>query len=226
MNYDKDSIVFEPLPTYPRFVNLTHRVFTRLTVLGYAGRVKERHYWWCECCCGQIKKIAGKELANGDTRSCGCFKREQRTSHGMSRTAEYSAYSHAQDHCDNPNSQSYHRYGGRGLKFTFESFEQFYAEIGDRPSKKHSLDRIKNGRGYEPGNVRWATKKEQAHNRDTNRLLTVQGVTKNVVEWAIEQNVPPYLIYNRYSRKGFCEECSVILPLRGSCSHPRFSNRN
>ena len=84
--------------------------------------------------------------------------------HGMSRTPEWDAYVHAQQRCNNPKTKGYKDYGGRGIKFRFISFEQFFAEIGRRP-KGRSLDHKNNNGNYEPGNVRWATRFQQAHNK-------------------------------------------------------------
>ena len=88
--------------------------------------------------------------------------------HGHARlhalSPEYTAYYGAKRRCTSPKSKSWKDYGGRGIKFLFESFEQFFAELGPRPEGK-SLDRIKNNGNYEPGNVRWATKDEQNENK-------------------------------------------------------------
>src|SRR5437016_5184126 len=79
---------------------------------------------------------------------------------------EYAAYQHAKYRCTNPNSEVWKDYGGRGIKFLFASFEQFFAELGPRPSPQQSLDRWPNPNGnYEPGNVRWATYSEQSKNQ-------------------------------------------------------------
>lgn len=81
------------------------------------------------------------------------------------RNPERLAYASARQRCANPKSEHFQDYGGRGIKFLFESFAQFWAEIGPRPSPKHELDRIDNDGHYEPGNVRWATRSEQNRNR-------------------------------------------------------------
>jgi hypothetical protein len=85
--------------------------------------------------------------------------------HGMSYQPEYQIYQTAKDRCTNPKSQRWASHGGRGIKFLFNSFEEFYAEIGPRPSKNHSLDRKNNDGNYEPGNIRWATRSEQQKNK-------------------------------------------------------------
>jgi len=88
-----------------------------------------------------------------------------RFKHGMTTTPEYRAYKAARTRCNNPNTEQWRDYGGRGIKFLFTSFEQFLAELGSKPSPKHTLDRINNDGHYAPGNVRWATRHEQKINQ-------------------------------------------------------------
>lgn len=113
------------------------------------------------------------------------------TRHGERRvgqtTPEYRIWSGIKTRCHNPRDHGYFNYGGRGITMWTawrESFEAFFADVGRRPSAKHSIDRVDNNRGYEPGNVRWATRSEQARNRRGNRLLTFNGATRTATEWA------------------------------------------
>lgn len=148
--------------------------FERLLVLFRVENDRhEQPRFLCRCDCGQEKVVHSSSLLAGCTRSCGCLARElagQRLrarchTHGMSKTPEYRAYHKAKERCSNPNHPKYPRYGGRGIRFLFTSFEQFYAEVGPRPSSEHSIDRKDNDGNYEPGNVRWATRKEQSDNQ-------------------------------------------------------------
>jgi hypothetical protein len=88
--------------------------------------------------------------------------------HGLcrrgNRLPEHAVYSTARQRCTNPKDKDFYLYGGRGIKFLFTSFEQFFAELGKRP-KGRSLDREDNDGNYEPGNVRWATKRQQDANK-------------------------------------------------------------
>lgn len=155
-----------------RLQNLEGETFGLLTVISYAGSIGSTHrksVWNCICKCGTKKLVIGSHLKNSHTKSCGCFKRhrasETHTKHDASRTPEYSIYHEAKRRCINPNSKDYPYYGGRGIKFKFKSFEDFISHIGWRPKRSLSLDRINNNGHYEPGNVRWATKYQQTHNR-------------------------------------------------------------
>ena len=94
--------------------------------------------------------------------------------------------------CSNPNDKHFDEYGGRGIKVCdrwLNSFENFLADMGEKPSPSHSIDRIKVNGNYEPGNCRWATPEEQARNKRDNRLVTYHNETKCVTEWARELGV-------------------------------------
>lgn len=105
--------------------------------------------------------------------------------HGMSNTPEYRAYIDAKCRCTNQNNQRYPWYGARGVEFKFESFEDFIREIGVRPSDTHSLDRIDNAGHYESGNIRWATKYEQIHNRRDYDKPWLVGNQHNVKSYVV-----------------------------------------
>ena len=90
------------------------------------------------------------------------------TKTGKTRHPLYNTWENMIQRCYNPNHPQYYYWGGRGITVCVEwrhSFENFYAHIGDKPTADHSLDRINNNEGYKPGNVRWATKKQQIENR-------------------------------------------------------------
>lgn len=98
--------------------------------------------------------------------------------HGMRHTLEYKVWAKMKERCFNPNTKEYHNYGGRGITVCDSwknSFTQFYQDMGPRPSKKHSIDRIDNDGNYEPGNCRWATREEQSRNKRVNRVVIFQG---------------------------------------------------
>lgn len=105
-----------------------------------------------------------KTKAIKDARGWGSDARHGHASGGRV-TPECRAYHAARNRCTNPKNEKYADYGGRGIGFLFTSFEQFYAELGPKPSREHSLDRKNNEGHYAPGNVRWATRKEQRSNQ-------------------------------------------------------------
>lgn len=153
------------------------KVFHRLTVL---EELKERKggnvCYECECVCGNIVKVKGKYLRNGDTKSCGCLNIEkitqqgyQNKKHGFSNLPEYNVYIGMISRCTNKNNKRYYRYGARGIDVCdrwMESFENFYKDMGGRPFKGAQLDRIDNDKGYSLENCRWATAFENSMNRN------------------------------------------------------------
>lgn len=123
----------------------------------------------CKCGCGQPTVIAirtdrSKGWVKGEPKPF-VSRHSRKGKHGMTKTPEYKAYVAAKCRCVSPTDLSWENYGGRGIEFRFESFEDFYACLGPKPSPKHSVDRINNDGHYEWGNVRWATQSEQNSNR-------------------------------------------------------------
>ena len=231
MTYTKDTIVFAPKPTNPRFKDIDGQRFGYWAVLGFAGHVSfpsgtTRCLWFCECVCGEIRKLGGSELRTSHSRSCGCAYRRPTDHHfihgatvGDKATPEYRACQAAKSRCTNPNNADYYLYGGRGIQFNFDSFQDFFNHIGPRPTPEHSLDRWPNNNGhYERGNVRWATKLEQSRNRRCSWHFTVNGVTRSLTEWSSLTGRAVKTIANR-RRLGWCDQCAVTNSFHRKCPH-------
>lgn len=177
--------------------------------------------WLLKCDCGNEYTTTTGALTSENTSSCGCLKadldRVRMTTHGMSYEPEYYIWRNMIDRCTNPNSQCWKDYGGRGIQVCDRwmgdnGFLNFYADVGPRPSKAYSIDRYPNNNGnYEPGNVRWATYRQQNRNTRTNRLLTFQGETLTISEWASRFDLHPSTIANRI-KSGFSIEESITTP--------------
>jgi hypothetical protein len=160
----------------PHEVNPGDR-FGRWLAVAPATSRKNSAFWNCLCECGTRRRVLARNLKSGLSRSCGCLlkdvNRQREITHGMSKSAEYKIWIHMIGRCSNPKLNRWHRYGGRGISVCDrwrKSFSSFFLDVGPRPSSAHSLDRFPNPDGnYEPGNVRWATAREQARNRASRR---------------------------------------------------------
>lgn len=169
-------------------------IFGRLTVISFHEKIKRKFKYKCECTCGNTCYVISEALKIGSIKSCGCLKIEQAKSakHGGSMnkkpTAEYRTWLSIKERCLNKSSKAYPLYGGRGIGVYEEwvyNYTSFLKYVGLRPSKEYSIDRYPdNNKGYEPGNVRWATRLEQMHNLRKNINLTYNGETKVLAEWA------------------------------------------
>jgi hypothetical protein len=168
-----------------KLANIAGKKFGRLTAI---RRIKSatRTTWICKCECGKTKKIQAGNLFTGATKSCGCFRRQISSKsgkkniyiaikalikhghrRGATNTPEYNSFRGAKARCTDPKNTRWKDYGGRGIQFKFSSFVEFLKELGLRPEPKnlYSVERMNNEGHYEPGNVRWATRSEQAHNK-------------------------------------------------------------
>lgn len=136
--------------------------------------------------------------------------------HGMSRTPVHRSWLSMLTRCNNPNSISYPRYGGRGIKVCnrWRKFEHFYADMGDRPAGT-SLDRINNTGDYEPGNCKWSTPSEQQNNTRANNLLTHNGVTRSLAQWARHTGMQEATIRNRINQCNWSVAEALDTPVGG-----------
>jgi hypothetical protein len=200
-----------------KMVDLAGQRFGRLVVLHRVPyKTPGRARWAVLCDCGTQKAVNGKELRNGDTSSCGCLHREmvgdQFRAHGEHGSAEFWAFHNARSRCANPNTAQYADYGGRGIRFRFDSLEQFILEVGRRPTPEHSLDRIDVDGDYAPGNVRWATRKVQNRNKRNTRMLTFRGRTQSLPDWVEETGMARHNFKNRL-RLGWSVEDIINTPV-------------
>lgn len=161
--------------------------------------------WKCLCDCGTEKVLDANNLRRAVVKSCGCLAREtviaMSTTHGMHGTKVNRAWKAMLYRCNNPSCDFYHNYGGRGIRVEFASFEEFYAEIGDPPTPKHTVDRWPDNNGnYAKGNVRWATMAEQRRNSRQNHFITHEGTTQIIADWAKDKGIHEGTIQSRISR--------------------------
>src|SRR6266404_941742 len=184
-------------------LNLTGQSFGRWLVVSEAPAQGKVRRWFCRCECGTERAVQQNGLRNGSTVSCGCYSREatgvRRRTHGMTGTPTHTSWENMIGRATRPTATGHRYYFDRGITVCkhWRTFENFYADMGKRPIA-HTLDRIDNNGNYScghcdecivhgwPKNCRWATPAEQATNSSRNRLLTFQGRTQTLGEWAKE----------------------------------------
>lgn len=195
--------------------------FGRLIVIALTFIERRHRYAPVRCDCGSEKIVRASSLLSGDTSSCGCLSKELvrarnpiiHTTHGGVASPEYAAWKDMRRRCSSVSCREYIRYGARGITVCAEwlhDFAAFLAHVGPRPSPLHSIDRIDVDGNYEPGNVRWATKKEQSRNRRDNVFLTVGGETLCIAAWAERTGIPEGTVHSRL-RRGWSAECVLGL---------------
>jgi len=159
----------------PAKLNLVGHKYGRLLVLSEESKWGRCYYWNCVCTCGKKVVVQTGNLRSGHTRSCGCLHKESiaamakvvNSTHGLSNTPEYRTYKAMLQRCTDKNHQGWIYYGGRGITICdrwLESFENFLADMGTRPTEGYSLDRIDSNGNYCKENCRWATQTEQNNN--------------------------------------------------------------
>ena len=194
--------------------DLTNQVFGKLTVLhmhpekSFDGRVQ----WYCKCSCSEnsFRIIIGKSLTSGNSKTCGCTRiasiKESNSSHGMSNSKEYRIWKAIKERCYYEKHKAYGDYGGRGITVSddwINSFENFYRDMGPRPSDDHSIERRDGDKNYSKNNCYWATRTEQNNNTRRNIFFTRNGVSKTLAAWCKELNLSYNKIYMRMNAYGW-----------------------
>lgn len=197
--------------------DLTGERFGKLTVVKYCGVINHRAVFECKCDCGNTKVVQGQLLIRGNTKSCGCLQKEtpNATKHGLRNTHLYGVWCTMKSRCNNENSKHYALYGGRGITVCHEwqKFEPFYNWAIENGYKEGlTLDRIDVNGNYEPSNCRWVDVKTQQNNRRNNRLITYNGETKTLAQWADEKGISKTTLHNRLTKSKWSVEKALNTP--------------
>jgi hypothetical protein len=194
-------------------IDITGKIYGRWTAIKFMHKVGRFHYWLFRCSCG-TEKVFYKGHTVG-SNSCGCLNKEQKTTHGKSKTKIYGVWKSMRSRCKNPNVKSYPDYGGRGVKVCerWESFDNFYEDMGDPPFIKAEINRINNNGDYEPGNCEWITKIKNLTNTRQNVVIVAFGKSMTESEWARETGLDRTVISYRI-KHGWPAEKALTTPAR------------
>ncbi len=200
-------------------VDLAGQRFGALVVVKHAGRVRHTAAWLCRCDCGQEVVKAGDRLRQGRVRTCGFnghrwWQHKPRT-FAQLHALEHSSWDNMRRRCLDKKSEHYKNYGARGITVWsgWDSFEQFFKDMGKRPSRKHSIERINNEGNYEPSNCRWATNVEQARNRRDTIYVEYQGKRMLLIDVVASLGLSRAVVAGRL-KMGWSLENALTLPVR------------
>lgn len=201
-------------------IDETGNRYGRLLVLEYACTVRKKAVWKCKCDCGNEVLVIGQDMRTGHTNSCGCLQKDfvvkKNRKYGIDYpTRLYHSWHSMIARCENPRTNYYCNYGGRGISVCeewhdFETFAEWALNNGY--SDNLTIDRIDNDGGYSPQNCRWATKIEQENNKRTNRKVTINGITKNLVAWCNSYGINEITVFSRL-RYGWDIEKAITTPV-------------
>lgn len=197
--------------------------FGRLTVTGLIRKEtcgRFRNFSVCKCECGITKDVLQSSLFKGITKSCGCYSAEvtarTMTSHGKACSPVYQAWYSMKRRCYG-NAKRDQPYRDRGIivcERWLSSFQNFYTDVGDRPTLRHSIDRINNDGNYEPGNVRWALPNVQARNTTRSKRYFFDGKNLTLPEWSEDTGLSISVLRDRIVYCGWSVEKALTTPVR------------
>lgn len=182
-------------------------VFGNWTIVEILPKTVNYHrHFICKCVCGEIKEIDAYNVLSGKSTSCGCVRdlktKKRMTKHGQKQTRLYNIWCGMRERCNNPNSQAYKDYGGRGIsicKDWQDDYMNFYNwSINNGYDEKLTIDRINVNGNYEPTNCRWADTKTQCNNTRYNIMITYQDKTQSLKLWCEELNLNYDMIRARW----------------------------
>lgn len=180
----------------------------RVTIIQEAPQKKAHRRFDCLCDCGTRFTAHLAALRTGNTTSCGCWRKQRATIHGMHKESEYRCWAHMISRCSDRKSRSWKNYGGRGIRVCkrwVQSFAAFLEDVGRRPGPGYTLDRYPDNNGnYEPGNVRWATARQQHGNTRRTIRVDYKGQIRPMVEVARELGLNPDTVRER-RRRGWAD---------------------
>ena len=210
--------------------NLINRRFGKLLVVKFSNiktykNKSSQTQWLCKCDCGNEIVVSGNSLISGNTTSCGCYLQELRIKHNKSHDRLYAIYKSMLHRCYSPKSRSYRSHGKRGITVckewqiteNYNGMNNFYEwALSNGYQDNLTIDRIDNNGNYEPSNCRWTTYVTQGNNRSNNHMITYNGETKTMAEWAREYNIPYNTFAWRINKSKWDIEKSLNTPVNSN----------
>lgn len=204
--------------------NYTGEKYGRLTVLNFSRKYKGIYYWFCRCDCGKIKELSIQDLKSGNTKSCGCLRKENPSRikiNNLSGTRIHKIYHNMKTRCFNQKSERYKDYGERGIKICDEWLGKFVGfnnfcdwAFKNGYNENLTLDRIDNDGNYCPENCRWVDMKTQRRNSRNIINITIGNETKCLKDWCCIYGIKESRILNYSKRNKISAKDSFIHTLK------------
>jgi hypothetical protein len=195
--------------------------FSRWTILKEVNYQQGTRRFLCCCECGTERIVRLTHLIQGVSKSCGCYRKDEYTTHGATNTRIYTTWADMKQRCSNPKCTSYKRYGGRGIKFCSEwmNFQTFYEwAINNGYKDDLTIERKDVNGDYCPENCEWVSLSEQAQNRRDCCYITYKGETKNITQWSKCVGISRGCLYHRLHNGWTVEEAFNTPSQRGRIS--------
>lgn len=205
-------------------IDLKNKKFGKLTAISIDHKGNgSRVYWLCLCECGNKRIVSNDHLRCGDVTDCGCTRKHisHWNKHLMSNSRLYRIWDLMKGRCYNSNRREYPNYGGRGIVVCDEWLEsKNFIEwaLNNGYDDGLTLDRINNNGNYCPENCRWVDRKTQQNNRRNNRIITHNGISKTITEWANDNGLPYYVLKKRLDVLGWSFEEAISKPIKNKKS--------
>ncbi len=203
-----------------RFKDLTGKIFGKLSVIEFKGRLPDQaSLFLVKCSCGKSKIMRGKVIQAA--KSCGCMHGKHFRTHGQAsingrgQTPEYKSWTGMKGRCLNSKNKKYKNYGGRGIGICkrWLKFENFFEDMGKKPSAEYSIGRIDNDGDYKPSNCRWETPFQQSNNKTNSIIIKFKEESKSLSQWAILLGIRRATLFSRIE-DGWSAEDAISKPVR------------
>lgn len=218
----------------PTFGDLTGRIFARLTVISFSHIENHQSFWRCKCTCGNVTVVRRVHLITGHTKSCVCLQKEiaavhlsskgrktkfNQGTHKQSGSPEYITWVEMKRRCFAPTSNVFKHYGGRGITVCdrwIKSFQNFFADMGEKPSPQHSIERVNNDGNYEKSNCKWATDTEQANNKRNTVRYDYRNESLTASQWAKKLGINVGTFTSRLKDQGWTIDRAIETPVKSA----------